>query len=187
MQFLSLFRKQKNPTTPAADAAALVSRAVIAPDKTLFHGLDEEQLQSITKLLQLTNVAIVMHWLRLLEQGLSDPEKSRARAILKEFERATVSTAPHEEALAQARELQRLTNQPTRLQEIVKDRKMPPAECTRRTLIWSREWLSPIFSSEDALERASQVDGPPLIAHIQNSMETLAQQVERVVLQGIIA
>jgi hypothetical protein len=182
MQFSSLFRRQKSPSTPAAAAAALVTRAMMAPDPTVFPGLTEDQLQSISKLIQITNVAIVLHWLRLLDQGLSDPEKSRARAILQEFERSTLSAAPAEEE-AQARELQRLTNQLTRLQEIVKNRKMQPPEYTRRTLIWSREWLAPVFDSEDALDRASQVDGPPLIAHIQQSMKDLAQQVEQIVLQ----
>jgi hypothetical protein len=185
MQFSSLFRKQKDSTTPAAAAAALVTRAMLAPDPTIFPGLTDDQLQSITKLLQLTNIAFTTHWLRLLEQGLSDPEKSRARATLKEFERSTISSTPPDEA--QARELQRLTNQLTRLQEILKDRKMQPDERARRTQIWSREWLSPVFDSEDALDRATQVDGPPLIAHIQQSMANLAQQVEQIVLQGIIA
>lgn len=185
MQFSSLFRKQKDSTTPTAAAAALVTRAMLAPDPTIFPGLTDDQLQSLTKLIQITNVAIVVHWLRLLEQGLSDPEKSRARAILKEFERSTISTSPADEA--QARELQHLTNQLTRLQEILKDHKMQPDERARRTQIWSREWLSPIFDTEDALDHATQADGPALIALIQQSMKDLAQQAEHVVLQGIIA
>ncbi len=185
MQFSSLFRKQKDSTTPAAAAEALVARSMMAPDKATLPCLTDDQFQAVTKLIQITNVAIVLHWLRLLEQGLSNPEKSRAHNILKEFERSTISTSPADEA--QARELQRLTNQLTRLQEILKDRKMQPDERARRTQIWSREWLSPVFDSEDNLDHATQADGPALIAHIQQSMKDLAQQVEHAVLQGIIA
>ncbi len=185
MQFSSLFRKQKDSTTPAAAAEALVARSMMAPDKATLPCLTDDQFQAVTKLIQITNVAIVLHWLRLLEQGLSNPEKSRAHNILKEFERSTISASPDDEA--QARELQRLTNQLTRLQEILKDRKMQPDERARRTQIWSREWLSPVFDSEDNLDHATQADGPALIAHIQQSMKDLAQQVEHAVLQGIIA
>jgi hypothetical protein len=182
-----LFRKKKQSMTPEAAAARLASRVMIGPEKKLFSGLDEEHLHSISDLIHLTNIAIVIHWLRLLEQGLSDPEKSRARAILKEFQLVTGSGASEEEAPEQVTELQRLTNQMTKLQQISNDKKILKAEYSSKTLVWSKEWLAPVFDNEDCLERASQTYGPALVAHVNGSIKMLLKSVEAAVFQKNIA
>jgi len=102
---------------------------------------------------------------------------------LKEFERLTFSAASPEEALTLAKELQTLTCQTTRLQEIIKDKKMSSIEYSLKTLAWSKAWLAPVFGNEDELERASTRYGPSLVAHVQGSIKTIGKSVEEIVLR----
>lgn len=178
MPFISRATKGHAPRklSPAEELEQLCLRPRVGEDQPRHLSTGDREL--IGNLFYFTNVAIVIHWLRLLEHN--SPENQGIAQLLTDFEELTFSAIPEKHRLLAVEHLNSLMKLTIELQAIADDESMSKAECSSKMLGWCRKWLGTVSADPDFVYRVGIADNLTLLTLVHQSIGALGTNIQTI-------
>lgn len=182
MRLFNRFRKQEIPTPPEAVAAELYAYSRIDLEEEILPEKDHKCRPSVNANFKFTKAAIIIQWLRILEQNPSS--SIRARAVLGEFERLTFSTFQPEERSWLVDHIRKLVTLTNAINAFMEDKSMSKDEVGSKGFEIAESWFKLVLDDQNLVARACIMHGAALILLLHDEMREIAEMAGNAVFGG---
>ena len=182
MRLLDRLRNNGTTVTPEMAAEELYAYSRIDLDEEILPEKGYKCRPSVNANFKFTKAAIIIQWLRIMEQ---DPSaRIRAREILDEFERLTFSTFQPKEMSWLVEQFRKLMGFTNAINSFMGDKTISEDEIARRGLAISEGWFKIALDDQNLVIHASIMHGAQIIHVLYKEMRRIGEMVGKVVFEG---